>query len=80
MDKRYFLYFLFMSFFFCLFWLRNFIIGKIIGFVVIVKLILVVSKGIYSGDVVRIILIKDVVESFEFFLDSVGVLFVLFLV
>lgn len=56
-----------MSFCFCLFLLRNFIIGKIIGFVVIVKLILVVSKGNYRGDVVRIILIIDVFDMLGLF-------------
>lgn len=66
-----------MSFCFCLFLLRNFIIGKIIGFVVIVKLILVVSKGNYRGDVVRIILIIDVVDIFGLFVESVSFLLVL---
>lgn len=69
-----------MSLFFCLFLLRNFIIGKRIGFVIIVKLILEVIKGNYSGDVVRMIFIIDVVDIFELFLDNVGFLFVLDLV
>lgn len=73
-------YFLFLSLFFCLFLLRNFIIGKRIGFVIIVKLILEVIKGNYSGDVVRMIFIIDVVDIFELFLDNVGFLFVLDLV
>lgn len=69
-----------MSLFFCLFLLRNFIIGKRIGFVIIVKLILEVIKGNYSGDVVRMIFIIDVVDIFELFLDNVDFLFVLDLV
>lgn len=69
-----------MSLFFCVFLLRNFIIGKRIGFVIIVKLILEVIKGNYSGDVVRMIFIIDVVDIFELFLDNVGFLFVLDLV